>query len=77
MRPAATRDSVFPLRPAKTDVTLPEWALVLSTYRRRDVLMLCLQAALAQTRPPAEIIIVDASADWEETRDQVLWVFLY
>jgi GT2 family glycosyltransferase len=53
-------------------VTLPEWALVLSTYRRRDVLMLCLQAALGQTRPPAEVIVVDASADWDVTRDAVM-----
>jgi GT2 family glycosyltransferase len=51
---------------------LSAWALVISTHRRREALMLCLQAALAQTRPPAEVIIVDASPDWHETRQQVL-----
>jgi GT2 family glycosyltransferase len=55
-----------------TEAELPQWALVLCTYRRRDVLMLCLQAAMGQTRPPAEVIIVDASSDWQSTRDQVM-----
>ena len=56
MRSAATRDAVLPLRPAPKDVSrgdcgLPPWALVLSTYKRRDVLMLCLQAVLARPDP--------------------------
>lgn len=86
MRSAAARDAVFPLcsAPKKMKVEdghkagpygeaeLPAWALVLCTYRRRDVLMLCLQAALGQTSPPVEVIIVDASADWEATRDRVM-----
>src|SRR4051794_15406291 len=86
MRSAAARDGVFPLCSAPTkmreqdvqenavngEAELPAWTLVLCTYRRREVLMLCLKAAMRQTRPPTEVIIVDASADWETTRDQVM-----
>src|SRR6185312_14717864 len=54
------------------DPPLPAWALVLSTYRRPDVLALCLRAALEQTRPPREVIIVDASPDWRASRDHVM-----
>lgn len=88
MRSAATRDAVFPLRSAteklkqgtdefdpgrqNLEAELPAWALVLCTYRRREVLLICLRAALAQTRPPAEVIIVDASPDWQENRMAVM-----
>jgi GT2 family glycosyltransferase len=51
---------------------LPDWALVLSTYRRPDVLMLCLRAALEQTRAPSEVIVVDASPDWLASRAAVM-----
>jgi GT2 family glycosyltransferase len=58
---------------ARDDATpLPAWALVLCTYRRPDILALCLRAALAQTRPPAEVIVVDASPAWQTSRDRVL-----
>jgi glycosyltransferase involved in cell wall biosynthesis len=80
MRSTATRDAVLPLRAAPqklnaSDKSLPPWALVLSTYRRREVLMLCLTAAVNQSCPPREVIIVDASPDWRDTRDQVLSEF--
>ena len=37
--------------------------------------MLCLTAAVNQSRPPREIIIVDASPDWRQTREQVFSEF--
>ena len=48
------------------------WALVVATYMREDVLPRCLRLAAAQTRPPLEIIVVDASPGWEGTRERVL-----
>lgn len=48
------------------------WALGIATYNRRDVLMQCLKLAVAQTRPPQEVVVVDASKDWEGTRDLVM-----
>jgi GT2 family glycosyltransferase len=37
------------------------WSLVVATYNRADCLKRCVELALAQTRPPVEVIIVDAS----------------
>jgi hypothetical protein len=42
------------------------WALVIATHKRNDVL------ANGQTRPPLEIVVVDASPRWENTRERVL-----
>lgn len=47
------------------------WALCVATLNRIDMLELCVICALAQTRPPSEIIIVDASDDWESHRDRI------
>ncbi len=47
------------------------WALVLCTYRRADVLLRCIGLALGQTRPPSRVVVVDASPDWEATRERV------
>ena len=44
------------------------WSLCIPTYKRRDVLARCLRLALAQSRRPAEIIVVDASHDWRESQ---------
>lgn len=52
-------------------MTLPTWGLLIGTYNRRDPLCRCIAAALAQSAPPSEIIIVDASDDWTLTRDLV------
>jgi glycosyltransferase involved in cell wall biosynthesis len=41
------------------------WALCVATYNRIDMLEVCVRHALKSTRMPAEIVIVDASADWE------------
>jgi GT2 family glycosyltransferase len=48
------------------------WALVVATYMREDILPRCLRLAAAQSRPPLEIIVVDASPRWDNTRDCVL-----
>src|SRR5947208_3560407 len=48
------------------------WSLVVATYNRQDVLPRCLALAARQTRPPLEIIVVDASPDWEATRARVM-----
>ncbi len=58
--------------PAPTSHPLPTWGLVIATYRRGEVLLRCLRAATRQTVPPAEVIVVDASPDWETTRDHVM-----
>lgn len=47
------------------------WALCVSTYNRIDVLEVCVRHALAQTRLPAEIVIVDASADLDGNRSRI------
>lgn len=48
------------------------WGLVIATYQREKILPLCLKLAVEQTRKPTEIIIIDASNNWENTRDKVL-----
>jgi GT2 family glycosyltransferase len=48
------------------------WGLVIATYQREKILPLALQLALKQTRKPSEVVVVDASANWAETRDRVL-----
>lgn len=53
-------------------VVLPDWSLVLSTYGRAEMLRSCLQAAIAQTYPPDEVIVVDASPDWADSRDRAM-----
>ncbi|MDX2244402.1 MAG: glycosyltransferase [Leptolyngbyaceae cyanobacterium bins.302] len=47
------------------------WALVVATYQREKILPQCLKLAVEQSRPPAEVIVVDASENWESTRDRV------
>jgi len=59
-------------KPAKTAMTKLTWGLVIATYNREKILPECLKLAIAQTRPPSEIIVVDASAHWEATRDRVM-----
>jgi GT2 family glycosyltransferase len=48
------------------------WSLVIATYQRGEILQRSLRLAAAQTRPPSQIIVVDASDDWEKYRDLVL-----
>jgi GT2 family glycosyltransferase len=51
------------------------WALVIPTYKREHILLRCLRLGAAQTRLPKEIIVVDASPDYEKTRDLVTHEF--
>ncbi|RKZ51372.1 MAG: glycosyltransferase family 2 protein [Candidatus Parabeggiatoa sp. nov. 3] len=48
------------------------WALVIPTYKREAVLQRCLYFAARQTLQAKEIIVVDASPDWAQTREQVM-----
>lgn len=48
------------------------WALVVATYQREKILPQCIKLAVEQSRQPAEIIIVDASKNWETTCNKVL-----
>jgi len=48
------------------------WALVIPTYKREAVLQQCLLFAAQQTYPPKEIIVVDASPDWEKTQAHII-----
>jgi GT2 family glycosyltransferase len=45
-----------------------DWSLCIATLNRREALLATLAHALGQTRPPAEIVVTDASDDWEATR---------
>ena len=44
------------------------WSLVIATYNRAFILPKCLKLAISQSRPPKEIVVVDASEDWEATK---------
>jgi GT2 family glycosyltransferase len=48
------------------------WALVVATYQREELLPRCLRLGAAQTRPPKEVVVVDASPGWESTRARIL-----
>lgn len=41
------------------------WSLVIATYKRAHILPQCIEAALQQSHQPIEIIIIDASPNWE------------
>jgi GT2 family glycosyltransferase len=48
------------------------WALILATYKRLDILMYCISAAVRQSRLPFEIIVIDASPEWKKNRSIVI-----
>ncbi|NJO15788.1 MAG: glycosyltransferase [Thioploca sp.] len=48
------------------------WALVIPTYQRQAILLRCLSCAAQQTLPPQEIIVIDASPDWQATYQQIM-----
>lgn len=48
------------------------WSVVIPTYQRPTILLRCLRLLAAQTLPPKEIIIVDASPAWEISRMQIM-----
>ena len=45
------------------------WALIIATYNRHDILIKCVGRALQQTYPPSEVIIIDASSNWQRTKE--------
>ncbi|PZX18237.1 glycosyl transferase family 2 [Palleronia aestuarii] len=47
------------------------WALCTATLNRIDVLEESVRLAIAQTRPPLEIVICDTSETWEAHRDRI------
>lgn len=47
------------------------WGLCVATLNRVDALETCVRCALSQTRPPSEIVVVDASDDWDAHRDRI------
>ncbi|MBW4482959.1 MAG: glycosyltransferase family 2 protein [Tildeniella torsiva UHER 1998/13D] len=47
------------------------WGLVIVTFNREKILPLCLQLAVQQTRKPKEIIVIDASSNWETTWENI------
>lgn len=53
---------------AQTQLT---WGLCVATLNRLDSLVICVGCALSQTRKPDEIVVVDASDDWERNRDHI------
>lgn len=53
------------------------WGLVVATYKRAHILPRCLRLAARQSCPPIEVVVVDASPDWDVTRDAVTAEFLF
>lgn len=47
------------------------WSLIVATLNREEVLIRSLRANVRQTRLPAQVIVVDSSANWQGTRDRV------
>ena len=48
------------------------WSVVIPTYNREHILPRALLHAAQSTRPPAQIIVIDASANWEQTREKAM-----
>lgn len=57
--------------PDAPPVQARDWALCVATYNRGDILRECVRHALASDEPPAEIVVVDASTDWQANRSGV------
>lgn len=58
--------------PEPPDSAAPlDWALVIATKDRPDALRVCVTLALDQTRPPSEVIVVDASQAWRDHADRI------
>jgi len=53
----------------------PGWSLCIATLNRRDALLRTLEFALAQSCPPAQVVIVDVSDDWEDTAAEARALF--
>lgn len=69
-----------PAAASSTDLRPPggvrlAWSLIVCTFKREKVLPRCIRCAIASTRQPTEVVIVDASPYWETTRNAVLAEF--
>jgi glycosyltransferase involved in cell wall biosynthesis len=62
------QDARGAIAPARAPLS---WGLCVATLNRIDAVEVCVRCALAQTRPPAELVIVDASEGWEAHRDRI------
>jgi glycosyltransferase involved in cell wall biosynthesis len=52
-----------------------DWSMVICTLNRFEVLKCALRSTLWQTCLPRQVIVVDASPDWQRCREQVLAQF--
>ena len=52
-----------------------DWSVCIPTLNRVDVLELALKCILSQTHLPREVVVVDASDDWEGHRDRLAPLF--
>jgi GT2 family glycosyltransferase len=48
------------------------WSIVIATYKREHVLPRALLLAAQSTRAPRQIVVVDASPSWQQTREKVM-----
>ena len=64
---SASQEATDPASAPRADAALT-WALCIATLNRPDVLKLCVEYALAQSRPPSEIAVVDASERFDDSR---------
>ncbi len=67
---AAPEPDVSPIVSEKKSEML-SWGLCVATLNRLDALVVCIDHAVVQTRPPAEIVIVDASENWKENSQKI------
>lgn len=63
--------SAAPAFSANTLPTRLHWGLCVATLNRIEPLEACVRCALAQTRPPQEIVIVDASVKWQAHHERI------
>ena len=51
------------------------WSACIATLNRHDILIVALTHLLRQSRLPEQVVVVDASDNWEEGRDRALKLF--
>lgn len=68
--PGLMPESPFGQERADTPTPLT-WGLCIATLNRIDALESCIRHALVQTRPLAEIVVVDASEDWQHHHQRI------
>lgn len=71
--PADPAPAAIPAEGDQVTAQVPaqSWALCISTYNRGRMLRDCVRHALASSLPPTEIVIVDASDDWQENHARI------